>query len=231
MFQRLFIRAFARPLCIGLFALLCLQVVKAQGHTTYFDENGRQLSREEAGAIMKGTFSMMKRIDDKGDEQITLKPMSNEEIKKNNDAKIAFADALLGKPLPTMQANYLQGEKAAIPAVGKVTVINFWFIACKPCVDEMPQLNQLVKEFAGKEVVFIAPAPDSSEDLQNFLKNHTFNYQILPNARPWAQTLSINAYPTHLVVDQNGIIREVLVGATNQVGNKISKAVDKLLPK
>lgn len=231
MLQILLLHQAKRLIFIGLLGLVSLQTAQAQDKSTYYDEKGRQLSMEEAHAIMKGTFSMMKRIDDKGNEQITLKPMSNEEIEKNNEAEKAFADALLGKSLPAMQANYLQGEKAEVPVVGKVTVINFWFIACKPCVDEMPQLNQLVREFAGKEVIFIAPAPDSSEDIQNFLKNHTFNYQILPNARPWAQTLSINVYPTHLVVDQKGLIREVLVGATQQVGTKISRAVDKLLPK
>ncbi len=49
-------------------------------------------------------------------------------------------------------------------------VLNFWFIGCAPCRVEMPGLNQLVSEFKGKDVVFIAFATDAAEDLQTFLK-------------------------------------------------------------
>ena len=30
---------------------------------------------------------------------------------------------------------------------GKIIVLNFWFIQCKPCVEEFPDLNKLKKEF------------------------------------------------------------------------------------
>ena len=37
---------------------------------------------------------------------------------------------------------------------GKVVVINFWFVECKPCVIEMPELNEIVEKYKSEEVVF-----------------------------------------------------------------------------
>jgi len=39
---------------------------------------------------------------------------------------------------------------------GKVVVINFWFVNCKPCVDEMPGLNKIVEKFKNNQnVIFL----------------------------------------------------------------------------
>ncbi|MGK0324190.1 MAG: thiol-disulfide isomerase/thioredoxin, partial [Psychroserpens sp.] len=48
---------------------------------------------------------------------------------------------------------------------GKVVVINFWFINCKPCVAEIPDLNKLKAKFNNKDAVFVAIALDSKPSL------------------------------------------------------------------
>src|SRR5690606_36510175 len=50
--------------------------------------------------------------------------------------------------------------------LGKIVVVNFWGISCKPCREEIPQLNKLVKNYAGrKDIVFLAISDDSNEEL------------------------------------------------------------------
>ena len=46
----------------------------------------------------------------------------------------------------------------------KVAVIYFWFIACPPFIEELEELNKLVKKYADKDVEFIALTFESEKD-------------------------------------------------------------------
>lgn len=93
---------------------------------------------------------------------------------------------------------------------GKTTVIKTWFINCKPCIAEMPELNKLVDMYKNKDVQFLSLAIDEKEPLLNFLKKNEFKYDVLPNQKDLIQNeLKLTAYPTHLVVNEKGIIKKV----------------------
>lgn len=95
---------------------------------------------------------------------------------------------------------------------GKIVVVKFWFIHCQKCVEEMPELNELFDSFKNKEnFVFLSLALDSKTDLQKFLKIKQFNYPIVPNQKSFlVNELKINPYPTHIILDENGIILKVV---------------------
>ena len=63
---------------------------------------------------------------------------------------------------------------------GKVTVLNFWFTHCVPCVAEFSSLNKLAQDYAGKDVRFISFALDKKAVLDTFLISHPLNYTIIP---------------------------------------------------
>lgn len=88
---------------------------------------------------------------------------------------------------------------------GKVVVLNFWFINCPPCRQEIPALNEVVETFKdNKDVVFIAVALDPKYDIIEFLKTNPFQYNIIDNARYIASKYNVNSYPTHVVLDKQG---------------------------
>lgn len=89
-------------------------------------------------------------------------------------------------------------------------MINFWSTTCGPCILEMPQLNQLKEEH--KNVVFLAPAPESAASIKKLLTKHPFNFIILPDAKKLFEEWGIDGYPKNFFVDQNGIIQEVKEG-------------------
>ena len=49
-------------------------------------------------------------------------------------------------------------------------VINFWATWCKPCLKEMPQMNRLAGEYAGR-VTFMAINADASKALRGYFSN------------------------------------------------------------
>lgn len=120
---------------------------------------------------------------------------------------------LLNKPAPGFELTGLDGKIYSLKNLrGKIVILNFWFIACKPCVNEMPVLNSIKKKYDPKKVVFLALSLDSKAAVNAFLQNHQFNYVMLPDAAPVHQKYHLNAYPTSIVIDARGIISFVQIG-------------------
>lgn len=110
---------------------------------------------------------------------------------------------------------------------GKIVVINCWFVRCKPCVAEIPDLNMLVKKYAKKGVVFIALTFDSTDEIKRFLKDMPFAYGIVPDMESYlGNHLKIQAYPTHLVISRNGLINKVI--QSNKIG-ELTSVIEKEL--
>ncbi len=123
---------------------------------------------------------------------------------------------LIGAPLPDFEADDINGRKVSASRLkGKVTVINFWFKECAPCVAEIPQLNQLVDKYGDEEVNFIALTRDAKAEVQKVLDLKPFHFNQVPDAEAIIKDRfrMILGYPSTIVVDQTGHIVEVFRGA------------------
>ena len=96
----------------------------------------------------------------------------------------------------------------------KTVVLKCWYIRCQQCVAEIPQLNDLVKEYENqKDVVFLSLASDSPGNLYKFLAKKNFKYAVIPNQKKYFdETLKVTTYPTHYII-KNGIIVKVVNNA------------------
>lgn len=122
-------------------------------------------------------------------------------------------NAAEGEMAPDFTMTTMNGDTIALSKLrGKVVVINFWFINCPPCREEIPGLNRLVTEFASKNVVFVAPATDKRKALAKLLAKESFSYQVIPSARGLAGLYKVEGFPTHLVIGTDGKIVKRMLG-------------------
>jgi peroxiredoxin len=132
-----------------------------------------------------------------------------------------------GAAAPEFDVRSLEGKALRLADLnGKVVVLNFWFIACPPCRVEIPKLNQLVARYGHDDVVFIAFAPDKEEELEVFLEEMPFHYQIVANATPIAEEYGIRGAPTHLVIDREGRVDTVIYGAIDDPDRELGRLID-----
>ena len=140
-----------------------------------------------------------------------------------------FIQGLLNKPVKDFNLTDIQGEKInARDLKGKIVVMNFWFTACKPCILEMPHLNSLVAANRQQPVVFLAPAPENEMQIKKFLKKYSFDYRIIPSSWELITDWKIENFPTHLVIDREGIIRQGFIGYAPDIAEKLQAEIDKL---
>lgn len=135
------------------------------------------------------------------------------DIKKRVERDKKARPNLKGKPAPAFASTDVHGNAVDLAALkGKVVVLNFWFIHCYPCVQEMPELNQTVQDFSGKEVVFIGLTFDNEAETKAFLQRRKFDYQIVADAQQVFDRYSNPPSPTNIVIDKNGQVAFVEYG-------------------
>ena len=123
-----------------------------------------------------------------------------------------------------------------------VTVVNFWFTTCNPCVGELSELDALNKELAEKGGALIGVNTftlDGDEaaisEAKDVLAKKGATYQNVyfnSDGEAGKFTTNIFAYPTTYVVDRNGnIVGDPIVGAITEKNQaeKLQKLIDQAL--
>ena len=119
-----------------------------------------------------------------------------------------------------------------------VTVVNFWFTTCNPCVGELSELDALNKELAKKGGALIGVNTftlDGDEaaisEAKDVLAKKDATYQNVyfdSDGEAGKFTTNIFAYPTTYVVDRSGnIVGDPIVGAITE--KKQAETLQKLI--
>ena len=131
---------------------------------------------------------------------------------------------------PAFEGKDLDGntvKSSELFAKNAVTVVNFWFTTCNPCVGELGELDALNKELAGKGGALIGVNTftlDGDEtaisEAKDVLAKKGATYQnvyFASDGEAGKFTTNIFAYPTTYVVDRNGnIVGDPIVGAITE---------------
>ncbi len=95
---------------------------------------------------------------------------------------------------------------------GKMVVIKCWYIHCAACIKEFPDVNELVSKYKNrKDIIFLSLAEDTPQQLKTFLAKKPLSYLVVPNMKIYMnETLHLNAFPTHFILNKEGKIVKVL---------------------
>ena len=115
-------------------------------------------------------------------------------------------------------------------AQNKVTVVNFWFSGCKPCVEELSKLNELndkLKEMGGEVVGINTDTLDDNQDgikeAKEILKARGASYKNLTfdsDSTVGKYAGDIMAFPTTVLVDKDGnIVGDPFMGGIDDPSN------------
>ena len=111
-----------------------------------------------------------------------------------------------------------------------VTVVNFWFTGCKPCVAELSKLNELndaIKSMGGEVVGINTETFDANKDAikeaASILESQGAKYRNLSinsDSAAGKYASNIMAFPTTILVDRNGnIVGEPMLGGIDNQDN------------
>jgi len=99
---------------------------------------------------------------------------------------------------------------------GKVVFLNFWATWCAPCREEMPSMEVLFKNFEKDGLVILAVSIDrvtTTKDIPPFVKGMNLTFPVLIDS--WGKTdkpYKRMGVPETFIIDQDGVIREIIIG-------------------
>jgi peroxiredoxin len=141
---------------------------------------------------------------------------------------------LVGQPVPDFKGTDLEGKSIGIADYkGKVVVLDFWATWCPPCMEMIPQIQELSAEYADKGAVVIGMNMDQPNALERVkktveTKKLTFRQFMDPQGEV-ADQFKVTGIPCTVLVDGKGVIQWIHTGGGPGVKKDISEKIDKLL--
>ncbi len=229
-----------KPSTTFFFAVLTLfWVPESRGQSVFEDSSvvflnnaGERLSLGEVKDIVgRGHFKILERRNAQtGARTAILMAADSNEVKKAEIESTRRIAKLKGKSLAGLEFHDRKGVRHAPGSgAGNVLVIACWFIACRPCIDEMPILNSIASDYHGRGVTFLAMGRDEKLPTEDFLRNHEFLYSNVPSSGSVLDSLGVEVYPTHLLIDRSGTIREVILGKDETLEEKHRAMIERYL--
>ena len=184
-------------------------------------ESAKDQFSDEEYALLKKSAQEISEIENKLTELEKQHPeILNEETDANGDVQ----------KFPSFEGKDLDGNEVKsdeLFSANAVTVVNFWFTTCSPCVGELGELDALNKELADKGGALIGVNTftlDGDEaaisEAKDVLAKKGATYQNVyfdSDGEAGKFTANIFAYPTTYVIDRNGnIVGEPIVGAITE---------------
>ena len=142
----------------------------------------------------------------------------------------------VGMNAPDFNLPDLQGKGQRLSDYrGKVIFLNFWATWCKPCKEEMPSMQVLWDNLKKEDFVMLAISMDrvtTKKDIPPFVENMKLTFPILTDS--WGQTdnrYKLMGVPETYIIDQNGVLREKVIGPRDWTRNESIDTIVQLLQK
>ena len=127
---------------------------------------------------------------------------------------------------------------------GKVVLLDFWATWCIPCISTFPRLRGWYKKYAGNDFTIVGVTQyygqqdgkkmsrlQEAEFLKEFKQKYKlpYNFAVLENPGDAPMKYGVNAYPTTILLDRNGVVRYIGIGAGAEESENLENMIEKVL--
>ena len=115
---------------------------------------------------------------------------------------------------------------------GKVLFINFWATWCPPCIQEMPSINKLKKQFDEKDIMFLMVDVDNNyKKSSKFMANNKYELLVYTPASEIPKELLSGSIPTTVIIDKEGKVVGHHEGGADYMHPEIVQFFEQLISK
>ncbi|MBN9429998.1 MAG: TlpA family protein disulfide reductase [Burkholderiales bacterium] len=131
---------------------------------------------------------------------------------------LAQADQAATELLLALDVPDAEGQPHPLaPWRGHPLLVNFWATWCPPCVDEMPELSGLQREFSATPLKVVGIGIDSAANIRRFSQKSPMSYPLLVAGASGSELArrfgnGSGALPFTVVIDHQGRVRRRILG-------------------
>ncbi|MBD8874091.1 TlpA disulfide reductase family protein [Rhodanobacter sp. DHB23] len=113
-----------------------------------------------------------------------------------------------GQPLPAFRLADLDGHVVDNASLhGHVTLVNFFFATCVPCIQETPALNAYAR--AHPRMPVLAVTFDDVKTARDYVAAHRFGWPVLADGMDFIQAMGVDSYPQVALVGADGRLLDI----------------------
>ena len=107
----------------------------------------------------------------------------------------------------------LEGNKLDLDEFkGKTVFLNYWATWCRPCIAEMPDIDEVAQLLGPEGFVFLAASDESMDKIKKYVAETDYTFTFVKSETS-VFNLDIMALPTTMIINKNGEIIYNEVGA------------------
>lgn len=140
----------------------------------------------------------------------------------------------IGKSFPDFNVTDMDGKYFSDSLLnGKITLINFWFKSCRPCIAEFKRLNEIFEKFRNNKLFnFISFTFEDTSAIKGIVKTYSLKFPVISISEVECHRLNFGAgFPTNIFVDKYGKIAFFKSGGALEVSNASQEIDSTILPK
>ena len=170
-------------------------------------------------SLAKALLRESKDEDAKQELQTFLGLNADEELARQ--ARLILVDPRRGREefAPQFEISTLQGQRVSLKQLaGRIVVLDFWATWCPPCRASVPELKELTRKYPGEKLMLISVSADEDDGAwREFVSRKNMDWAQYRDAdHKLLHAFSIHSFPTYLVIDGDGIVKERLRGMNPQ---------------
>lgn len=142
-------------------------------------------------------------------------------------------EQLIGKAAPDFTLKDISGKEVAFSQFkGKPVLLEFWATWCPYCVEVLPGVEKIYKEFGPKGLEVVAVSLDTKEKaVTTFLKEKGYSMPVLMDDGKMLKRFNAKVIPTVFLIDRTGVIRMCFVNYGKKGQAQVEAEVGKLIEK
>lgn len=136
----------------------------------------------------------------------------------------------VGSPAPPFQLSDLYGREISLSQYrGKVVILDFWATWCGPCRMSMPLLEKLQEENPGSLKLLAINLEEPMDLVRDYVARQNIRSTVLLDEEgKVGRVYRSESIPMQVLIDKEGIVRDVQVGFSPRLAEKLRDEVAKL---
>lgn len=148
------------------------------------------------------------------------------------DAGRTPAPVDIGTPAPPYRAVSMSGDSVSLAALrGKAVLLNVWATWCRPCRDEIPELQQLYERYRDRGLELVGVSVDAAgqqDAIAEFSRRYGMTYQVWRDPDEIVSaTFLVVGVPATFLIDRSGVVRWKKTGPIGGRDSSLTNAIER----